>query len=445
MRITVDLIASGDRRAPSRAAGQARGRGALVYSGRGAGSGRGTPTAKASYIVRGLPPGKYYSQRRPQAHRSLWRGAPDVTVAAGEQRTNVNIELQHGGTIAGTIVEANGAPASSLFSALRGAASQIDCGDDVTAPRRQLPRGHAHRRRRLQALGSPGPALEPALRGRPWPASDGPCRRVGDPRQRRAASSSKRAHQRIAGTVMRGRGPAAARRPRQRLAHRQRRGADDALEREPQPPAITGADGSFTIGDLDGGAVTRSTRAAATAARATVENVAAGASGVVVALQASGGVDGTLVGFAAPPEVTARFANPFVASPPAWATVSGTTFQLRGLAPGNYVVYADGGGGLDSAAVRVDAGQIATVTLRDSRQRRRPRPRRRVALGRARRGAALRPPLRHRPPAHRDARRSRLQRRRRRLHHRRRGARPGRRHLRLVAQLLGRPRQRRRW
>ncbi|MCU1281590.1 MAG: endopeptidase, partial [bacterium] len=131
-----------------------------------------------------------------------------------------------------------------------------------------------------------------------------------------------------------------------------------------RPNAISGADGRFAITDLDSGTFVLRARAG-DGAEGRVDGVAAGQQGVVVALRSSGGIDGQLVGFATPPDVTARLNQPFVPSPPAWATVSGTTFQLRGLAPGNYVVYADGSGGHDSTVVRVDAGQIATATLHD--------------------------------------------------------------------------------
>jgi hypothetical protein len=150
------------------------------------------------------------------------------------------------------------------------------------------------------------------------------------------------------------------------VAFRSGANADERLDLSEwftRPNAISGADGRFVIADLDSGAFALRAHAG-DGAEGHVDDVAAGQQGVVVAMQASGGIDGQLVGFATPPDVTARLNQPFVPAPPAWATVSGTSFQLRGLPAGNYIVYADGGG-RDAAVVRVDAGQIAAVTLHD--------------------------------------------------------------------------------
>ena len=398
--------------------------------------------ADGSYLLRGLRAGKYIvdAQDRPHGFGAL---SPEIVLGPGEQRTGVDLECSYAGAISGVVVEDNGRPAAGVtvnFAALH----KVDVGDAITGIDGSF---------RAGTLGGGDDYRTEVSAGddarHDFVAAAGSYPTIYVPSSESEVSGVRivihRTHQTISGITVGADGQPLS--DVQVVAFRAGAGSDERLDLDEwfqRPNAISGADGRFAIADLDSGTFVLRARAG-DGAEGHVDGVAAGQPGVVVTLQPSGGIDGQLVGFATPPEVTARFANPFVASPPAWATVSGTTFQLRGLAPGNYVVYADGGGGLDSAAVRVDAGQIATVTLRESRQRRRPRPRRRVALGRARRGAALRPPLRHRPPAHRDARRSRLQRRRRRLHHRRRGARPGRRHLRLVAQLLGRPRQRRRW
>lgn len=326
--------------------------GALVYSGRGEAV---SADGEGRYVVRGLPPGKYYVSADDKP-AGAFGAAPDVTVAAGEQRTGVDIDLRHGGTIAGTIVEANGAPAGGLFVRFE-ALHRIDGGEDVTAPDGSFRVGT------LIGDDDYRPYVRPApLSNQRFEAAHGvlPTVHVADGASHVDGVQLviERAHQKIAGAVTDGDGQPL---PDVRVSAWRSDSGEAPMFWGDRAAAITGADGRFILGDLDGGRYTLDARGG-DGSEATVENVGAGTSGVVVALQASGGVDGTLIGFRAPPSVSA--APTRQDTWPIFAAVSGTTFRLRGLAPGTYTITAAGTG---SAAerVQVQSGQLASVTLRD--------------------------------------------------------------------------------
>lgn len=318
--------------------------------------------ADGSYALRGLRAGKYMVDAQDQAH-GFGALSPEIVLGPGEQRTGVDLECTFAGAISGVVVEDNGRPAAGVwvnFAALH----KVDVGQAITGTDGSF---------RAGTLGG-GDDYRIEVRdggdtGHDFAAADGSYSTIYVPNSESEVSGVRivihRTHQTISGTTVGADGQPLS--DVQVVAFRAAGGSDERLDLDDQfqrPSAISGADGRFAIADLDSGAFVLRARGG-DGAEGHLDGVAAGAQGVVLPLQPSGGIDGELVGFATPPEVTARLNQPFLPPQPAWAAVSGTSFQLRGLAPGNYVVYADGSGGRDSAAVRVDAGQIATVTLRD--------------------------------------------------------------------------------
>jgi hypothetical protein len=128
------------------------------------------------------------------------------------------------------------------------------------------------------------------------------------------------------------------------------------------PSAISAADGSFSIADLDAGTFVLRAHGG-DGSEAIVRGVSAGQKDVVVKLQRPGGIDGTLVGFTSQPAVQATRQLPGALPPPTYANVDGSKFQFRGLSPGTYQVAAIGAN-TDAQVVDVVAGQIASVTLK---------------------------------------------------------------------------------
>jgi RNA polymerase sigma factor (sigma-70 family) len=351
VRVVVELMASIAGTVTQRGRSFA---GATVFGGRGISA---SSDDDGHYIIRGLTPGKYRLSAENNSHGAFGT-APDVTVAAGEQRSGIDIDLRYGGGIAGTIIEASGAPAGGVFVHFEGQ-HRPDGGDDVTAADGSFHVGT------LMGDDDYKPYVRPAPRSnqRFEPATgDFPIVHVADGASQIAGVQLviKRAHQTISGSVVDGEGQPLA---DVRISATRSDAGEAALPPtfDDRPSAISAVDGGYAIADLDAGRYTLDARGG-DGSEAHVENVAAGASGVVIKLRASGGIDGTLVGFATPPSVSAWPAQPNTW--PVYATVSGTTFQLRGLAPGSYTVSTAGNGGA-AESVQVQSGQNVAVTLRN--------------------------------------------------------------------------------
>ena len=318
--------------------------------------------ADGSYIVHGLRAGKYVVDAQDRAH-GFGALSPDIVLGPGEQRTGVDLECNYAGAISGVVVEDDGRPAAGV-SVHFAAVHKVDVGEAITGTdgsfRAGTLGGNDDYRAEVHAGDDFRHVFAPA---------DGSFPTVYVPNNESEVSGVRlvihRTHQSITGITVGADGQPLS--DVQVIAFRAGANADQRLyldEFSTRPSAISGADGRFVIADVDDGTFVLRARAG-DGAEGHVDGVAAGQQGVTVTMQASGGIDGQLVGFAAPPDVTARTNEVLVPAPPVWATVSGTSFQLRGLSSGNYIVYADGGGGHDAEVVRVDAGQIATVTLRD--------------------------------------------------------------------------------
>ncbi|MCU1282171.1 MAG: hypothetical protein JWM53_5717, partial [bacterium] len=291
--------------------------------------------ADGSFILRGLRAGKYVLDAVDKPH-GFGVLSPEIVLGPGEQRTGVDLECTYAGAISGVVVEDNGRPAAGVwvnFAALH----KVDVGDAITGTDGSF---------RAGTLGG-GDDYRSDIRAgddsrHDFIPADGNYPTVYVPNGESEISGVRivihRTHETISGTTVGADGQPLS--DVQVVAFRAGATSDERLDLDEwftRPNAISGADGRFAIADLDSGTFVLRARAG-DGAEGHVDGVVAGQQGVVVAMRSSGGIDGQLVGFATPPDVTARLDQPFVPSPPAWAAVRGTTFQLRGLAPGTYVV-----------------------------------------------------------------------------------------------------------
>ena len=127
------------------------------------------------------------------------------------------------------------------------------------------------------------------------------------------------------------------------------------------PTTTTDVDGGFRFEQLAEGRYALSARSADGGGGVT-SDVAAGARDVLVRVQHPGGIRGTLVGFSASPSI---YAQPMSGSYRQYqGSAGGTTFELRGLPAGRYLVTAQNQREGASAMVAVSAGATAEATLR---------------------------------------------------------------------------------
>jgi hypothetical protein len=123
------------------------------------------------------------------------------------------------------------------------------------------------------------------------------------------------------------------------------------------PTTSTAADGTFRLAGLLAHRYALRARTAA-GEEATVE--AAAGDDVTIVLGAAARIEGTLIGFATPPQVWVSRLGEY----PVFAHVAGDRFALAGLGPGTYRVVAVGGG-TAAEVVRLLAGGAAKLTLRN--------------------------------------------------------------------------------
>lgn len=312
-----------------------------------------------NYRLRGLIAGKH----------SVWAGSevvvafgrrPDITLAKGEQRTGVDIEMQYASSISGTVVETNGAPAVGVYVRFE-AEHRWDGSDDITATDGSFHTGP------LVGADDYVPFVRPSQRSnqRFAPAAgDFPTVHVADGASHITGVRLiiKREHLSISGTTVDGDGQPLS--DVRVTAFRNDGDATVGYSWIDHPNAISRTDGSFTLADLDAGSFTLEARAG-DGSKATIPNVVAGTSNVAIELQSPGGIDGTLAGFARRPSVAVLRLEGGAWTVRNFATVDANSFHVRGLETGAYTVTTVGQDGGDAETVEVHAGQNATVTLRN--------------------------------------------------------------------------------
>src|SRR5262249_20648432 len=102
------------------------------------------------------------------------------------------------------------------------------------------------------------------------------------------------------------------------------------------PLDTTAADGSFTLSGLLSRVYTLQARGE-DGSTEVARNLQAGQRGVVVTLRAAGGVEGQLIGFAHPAQISAVRLEA-AHTPPVAAAANGNRFQIRPLQPGTWRV-----------------------------------------------------------------------------------------------------------
>jgi RNA polymerase sigma-70 factor (ECF subfamily) len=309
-----------------------------------------------NYIVHGLPPGHYKPAGEDPYTREFGFGT-DFMLARGEHRTGADFEIQYNGMICGSVVEPDGKPvsgASVMFQALH----INDVGKDVTSV------DGSYCAKNLLGGDDYGIEVDAAAQTtvRLKLAPESPTTvHVADGQSvvQGVRLVVQRDHLSITGTTVDGdKQPISDVRV---VAFR----SDDMTgamldDWFTHASAISGGDGSFTIGDLDAATYVLRARAG-DGSEGILRGVQSGQKNVVISMQRAGAIEGTLVGFSSPPAVRAiRQLGMSLTS--VYATVDGTSFHFAGLSPGTYQVTAMGSE-TDGKSVTVTAGQTATVTL----------------------------------------------------------------------------------
>jgi protocatechuate 3,4-dioxygenase beta subunit len=295
------------------------------------------------FTITGVPPSTY--QVYAQSNRvGAFTPGPTVTVAKGEQKTGLEIEMDLAGSVRGVVVDQNDKPVAGAFvrfSLLRGRDFGVaTTADDGSFAALALSGGGDYAYDVRPSAESPA-AYEPVGRKRfaPITVRDGSTHITG------LRIQVKREQLAISGRVV-----DAAKKPV----------ADALVNIEPMRgylnSALTDANGAFTIGSLTPGAyMLRATQGA----RVGHANGAAGRNDIVIALEEPGAIEGTIEGFTKPAVSVVSEMGQRVR-----VEITGTTFRAGPLPAGGYRVSASDGKDTDVVDASVDAGTTAKVTLR---------------------------------------------------------------------------------
>jgi protocatechuate 3,4-dioxygenase beta subunit len=311
---------------------------------------RVTADAQGQYRLAGLKPGTYLVRAETDRGASL---PQTIAVKAGEQRTNVELELTNRSSIAGAVVDQDGRPVPGAI---------VTWADDAT--------GDAAR----ATSNVTGEFVVDRLRGGSYRASvraderDTLLRFVGEPPMVTLDAQQPRAEGvqlvvridrgAISGRVVDAAGEAVAD-ARIDVIAAPRDGAAVFHSWLRLPSAVSAVDGAFSIAGLAEGSY--AVRARAPDDReAIAAPVAAGAHDVILQLSPASVIEVTLVGFASTPTVDAQHARGDLHK--YQASVDGDHASFTGLPPGRYIVAAHNAQELDAAAVAIDGG-VARITL----------------------------------------------------------------------------------
>jgi hypothetical protein len=279
----------------------------------------------------------------------------DVIVNSGADQ-RVDLELDNAGAVKGTVVDARGATVPGVFVEMISMDKQDQCGsmtDDNGVFDCTSLSGHRDYRPAVFPTAARAAAYRPASGDAfdPITVKDGSDSVTG------IVLAIKLEQLAITGTVVDETGAV----------------VPDANVEAAGPPAMGGwglpsgrsdADGAFTVANLAPGSYTLEAHTA-DGGEGTVTGIAAGATGVSIAIVRPGAIAGQLIGFdGVAPHVLAE-------SPAAQlmavheAVVDGDQFSFTGLPPGAYTVDAIvGGAQLDGQPAQVTSGATAQVTLR---------------------------------------------------------------------------------
>jgi hypothetical protein len=305
------------------------------------------------FIVRELPARSYRLYAESKRVGAFTPG-PVVTVANGDHRTGVEVEMSLAGSIAGTVVDQAGAPVAGAhlrFSLINGEDfGETTTADDGTFKAAALSGGGDYI---FEVRGTSDSKLKlrPANATRFTPITV----RDGDSHVTGVQIKVQFDRLTIRGRVVASDGSGVPDVP----VITDRKKGGDAIG----PTATTDANGAFTISNLPAGRYNVYTRSTAGFARA--EAVAAGSKNVELRLPALAAIDGTLDGFATPPSVAAFSTSRDTLYLRYRATVTGRAFSIKNVPVGTYVVLAQSDEGYARATVVVERKAASQVTLRN--------------------------------------------------------------------------------
>jgi uncharacterized GH25 family protein len=335
--------------------------GARVYVQNGGGRMQAISEADGRFLLRGIAAGTHELYGESIQDGAFSRG-PTVTIDKGADVNGVTIDLALAGSIAGIVVDQHGAPVSGAYLSFQlvkgGDFGESTTAEDGTFESRALSGGGPYRVSIMASRRS-------SMRFLPADGDDFPHVDVADGsshvRNVRYAVTVDRLV--ISGVVVDETG-----RPIPDVRVEATPHGERGWEMGEVPADVTDTDGAFTIANLLAGDYAVDARAGNGAEARTDKPVAAGARNVRIVLSTPGQIEGTLAGFARPPRIVARLMNErsMRRGEAMNGEVTGTSFRVRGLAPGRYVVAAVSGRvAAASSTVDVKAGETARVTLTD--------------------------------------------------------------------------------
>ena len=298
------------------------------------------------YVLEGLPAGNFdLFGSNVQAFTTR-----SITIAAGESQT-IDLELDSGGEVMGTVVDRAGAPVSGVLVRLVGGEDQCHSFTDTHgAFDCATLAGHRDYQVAVFPSAAEGNAYKPA-NGNEFAAIHV---EDGDAIVRDVQIAIDHDERSISGKVVDDTGTTI---PDARVT------VEDLNAWGAPTRTRAGEDGGFIIDGLAPGRYDLRARLA-DGSVGDAKQVAAGSTGVTITLVRPGTIEGTLIGFATPPMVVAAIG--------AWtevdiheAKVSGDHFTITGLKPASYMVQAlVDGVQLDGTTAVVQSNTSAHVTLR---------------------------------------------------------------------------------
>jgi hypothetical protein len=277
-----------------------------------------------------------------------------VTVAEGEQKQGVDLELDAAATISGSVIDQDGKPVSGARVEFLLDKTQ-DQGRDLTGEDGTFTCGA------MTGGGDYTPSVYPsndARDAKPFELLEGSAPvhvERGDSAVTGVRLRVKRELLTISGKVVDGSGAPV---PDVRVAVKVVTEESSDYEYSwGTAGVLADAAGAYSVGDL----VTGSYRLRARGLDGSegFATAAAGATNVTITVPRAGGLDGQLVGFTDTPSVYAQGESFRMFG----ASIDGDTFHITGLPPGAYTVTARTPGEQDSEKITVTSGQTAHVVL----------------------------------------------------------------------------------
>jgi hypothetical protein len=312
-----------------------------------------TSDGEGAFVISNIKPGTYNVGGDSQRLGAFTKG-PSIELAAGEQRTGVDVELELAGAISGIVVDQNYAPVPGVFvsfSLLHGRDFGIaTTSDDGTFHARTLSGGgeytyevHASQRSPIAFRAAGSVPFAPVT------VKDGTTSVEG------LRIRIQVDHLAIAGRVVDATDHGVADLT-VRAVPAGRQGPNTSA-----PTTTTDASGAFALHDLPAGKYDITAHGAQGDAHD--DGVDAAGGDVVLHLTGLGSVEGALTDFSDPPEVV-LFRGDRNDHPLLTPTITATSFHVADVPAGIYYVIAKAKAGFDESTITVAPGAPTKVTLR---------------------------------------------------------------------------------